>query len=933
MSAEHQATTDKDEINQVALLKDTNSIYHELNSSATGLTKQDVQSRQAKYGKNILQKSKTVPLWRRFLSNFTSTMAWLLWVAGIIAFAAKLAELGIAIWSVNIINGCFSFWQEYQANKATEALNKMMPSYSRVIRNGKEEKVLSTDLVPGDLVLVEEGDDVPADIRVLTSTSLQVNQSSLTGEVNPVNKNSRPVKVINGNHYELNNIICSGTSVVKGDAKGVVVKTGMATDFGQIATLTQNVKEESSPLQKELGVLTKQLSILAVSISVVFFIIATFFVHYPLVKSFIFALGMIVAFIPEGLLPTVTLSLAGAVQRMAKKNALVKRLSSVETLGSASVICSDKTGTLTQNQMTVTHLWTLNHSYEVTGQGYQAQGNIHIGPSIIDPQQDSTLRELLRNGLLADNARIVPPDDQHKRYTILGDPTEACLEVVAKKGGLDPQAERKATPRIKELPFDSDRKMMTVILKPDDQHQFNVATKGAPNRVVDQCSSCLINGKVVPLSATLKDKIMAANDGYARRGLRVLAVAGRRLPDEMNNNLDSATIATVEKDLTFIGLSVMVDPPRPEVRKAAEVCRRAHIKIIMITGDYSLTAKSIAQNIGIVDPNKPLTVVTGADLKQMSDDELKKKLRGEIVFARMAPEQKYRVVQTLQSMGEVVAVTGDGVNDAPALKKADIGVAMGVTGTDVAKEAADMILTDDNFASIVAAIREGRGVYANIRKFLLYILNSNEPEAVPSVLFLLSGGTIPLALTVMQILFIDLGTDLIPAIGLGKENAEKGVMNQPPRSQKSHLINKSLLLKAFAWYGLLASIISTAAYFVNNYLNGRTWPHLATSGLAYSQATTMTLATIIFCQIAAVLNIRYQRNSMFNKHFWDNSMIFIGIIFEIILLLCICNVPFFRGVFGTAPLFGRDWLMLVCIPIVLIVIDELRKLWLRHHLK
>lgn len=364
MSAERQSTTEQDEINQAALLTNTSAIYQLEDTSAEGLSDSEIQSRQAKDGKNVLKKAKGVPMWQRFLSNFTSTMAILLWLAGIIAFCAKLLQLGIAIWLVNVINGCF-FWQEYQADKTTEALNSMMPSYSRVVRDGKEKKILSTELVSGDIVLVEEGDDVPADMRVIRATSLQVNQSSLTGEVNPVNKNARPVKTINGNHYELSNIICSGTTVVKGDAKGVVIKTGMNTDFGQIATLTQNVKEDSSPLQKELGVLTKQLSILAVSISVVFFLIATFLVHYPLVKSFIFALGMIVAFIPEGLLPTVTLSLAGAVQRMAKKNALVKKLSSVETLGSASVICSDKIGTLTQNQMTVSHLWTLNHSYEV----------------------------------------------------------------------------------------------------------------------------------------------------------------------------------------------------------------------------------------------------------------------------------------------------------------------------------------------------------------------------------------------------------------------------------------------------------------------------------------------------------------------------------------------------------------------------------------
>jgi Ca2+-transporting ATPase len=925
-------STENDEINQAALQQNVQAVYEQMKTSPNGLPAQEIKARQAKVGQNVLQKAKGEPMWHKFLSNFTSTMACLLWVAGIIAFCAKLSELGSAIWLVNIINGCFSFWQEYQADKATEALNNMMPSYSRVIRDGKENKVLSTDLVPGDIVLIEEGDDVPADIRVTQATSLQVNQSSLTGEVNPVDKNARPVKNVAGNHYELSNIICSGTSVVKGNAQGVVIKTGMNTDFGQIATLTQSVKEDSSPLQKELSVLTKQLSILAVSISVIFFLVATFVVHYPFVRAFIFALGMIVAFIPEGLLPTVTLSLAGAVQRMAKKNALVKRLASVETLGSASVICSDKTGTLTQNQMTVTQMWTLDHSYEVTGRGYKPEGHIHRGPIEVDAEQDPMLNELLRAGLLADDARIVPPDSQHRRYTVLGDPTEACLEVVAEKGGLVPATIRKNTPRVKELPFDSDRKMMTVILKPGAD-RFNVATKGAPSQIIDHCNSYLTNGEVKPLTPAVKKEIMAANNGYARRGLRVLAVAGRQLPEDLNNDLSKATIDTVEQDLTFIGLTVMVDPPREEVKKAAEACHRAHIKIVMITGDYGLTAKSIAQHIGIVDPHKPVTVVTGPELKKMGDDELKEKLKGEVVFARMAPDQKYRVVKTLQDMGQVVAATGDGVNDAPALKKADIGVAMGETGTDVAKEASDMILTDDNFASIVAAIREGRGVYANIRKFLLYILNSNEPEALPSVLFLLSGGTIPLALTVMQILSVDLGTDLIPAIGLGKENAEKGVMDQPPRSPKEHLINKNLLLKAFAWYGLLASIISTGAYFAANYLNGHVWPHLAASGLDYRQASTMTLATIIFCQIAAVLNIRFQRSSMFNRHFWDNSMIFIGIIFEIILLLCMCYVPLLQQVFGTAPLPGQDWLILVCIPVLLIAVDELRKLCLRHFKK
>lgn len=509
----------------------------------------------------------------------------------------------------------------------------------------------------------------------------------------------------------------------------------------------------------------------------------------------------------------------------------------------------------------------------------------------------------------------------------MGDPTEACLEVVAKKAGLNAHDERQVSPRQRELPFDSERKMMTVIVKADPTHPFNTYTKGAPNQVLKHCTSYLNHGQVLALTDEVRQQIDAANDGYARRGLRVLAVAARTYQGDPSD----ATIANVETGLTFIGLSVMLDPPRKEVAAAAQLCHRAHIKIIMMTGDYSLTAESIARQIGIVLPNQPVTVITGDQLKTMAKADLKQALAGQVIFARMAPEQKYDVVTTLQEMGEVVAVTGDGVNDAPALKKADIGVAMGLTGTDVAKQAADMILTDDNFASIVAAIKEGRGVYQDIRKFLLYILNSNTPEAVPSLLFLLSGGTIPLALTVMQILSIDLGTDLIPALGLGKEVAEASVMDRPPRSKQEHLITKNLLLKAFTWYGLLSSLLCVAGFFFANAINGHAFPALATSGFDYRQATTMTLAVIIFCQIAAVLNIRYETQSVFNRHFFDNSMIFLGIIFEVVLLLCLTYVPVLQDVFGTVPLGPAQWLFLLCIPLPLILLDEGRKWLIRHH--
>ncbi len=916
-------------IEKAAGLKEED-VFTQLGTGKKGLTSEEAKARRSQFGANILSKGKSTPLALTFLKNFTSLMAILLWIAGGIAFVAGLVELGIAIWAVNLINGLFSFWQEFQASKATAALNSMLAQNSQVVRDGKQTKVLANDLVPGDIVILDEGDGVPADIRLLSASGLRVDQSTLTGEVDPIDKNERVYTQKGTEHSSIKNIVFSGTSVMKGHCTGVVVKIGMETDFGKIAALTQNVANKLSPLQKELNVLTKQISLLAVSIGLIFFLSAAFLVHYPVVDSFVFALGMIVAFIPEGLLPTVTLSLAGAVSRMARKNALVKRLSSVETLGSASVICSDKTGTLTRNQMTVGHLWTLMDSYHVTGPGYDPNGGIFNGPKRMHTGQDPELDELLAGGLLSENAKIKGPSKGHPGYSVIGDPTEACLEVVAQKAKIDTQEERKKHPRLREFPFDSDRKMMTVLVERKDQRQFDSYTKGAPDSVIDKCTTYFVKGEEKELTSSQKGEINEANDGYAKQGLRVLAVAGKRLAKKGSLDSDKITQSQAETELTFLGLVAMYDPPRPEAVKAAKECRKARIKVIMVTGDNGLTAESIAKKIGIVDSKKDINVVSGPQVQKMTDQELTKALAGQIVFARMAPEQKYRVVSLLQKMGHIVAVTGDGVNDAPALKKADIGVAMGQTGTDVAKEAADMVLTDDNFASIVAAIKEGRGVYSNIRKFLLYILNSNLPEAVPSALFLFSGGKIPLALTVMEILLIDLGTDMLPALGLGREVPESEVMSGPPRRPSTHLITKKLLVKAFCWYGALASVISIGGYFFSNAVDGHYYPNLAASGMDYRQATTVVLGSVIFCQMAAVLNCRYNQESLFHRNrFFSNGLIYGGIIFEGALLLCMCYVPFLQQVFGTAPLVLRDWIFLFCIPLPLIFLDEVRKYFSR----
>ena len=897
----------------------------DLHTTSTGLSQQEASTRLAKYGENTITREKQASQLLIFLKNFTSVMAILLWVSGFVAILSGTLELGIAIWLVNIINGIFSYWQEHEAQKATNSLMKMLPTYTQVYRDGKLQQVNATQIVPGDVFNLQAGNAVPVDARLIKATSVQVDQSALTGESVP---ESKKVAFDAGQgEFAESNLVYAGTTVGAGTATAVAFATGMHTEFGQIAALTQQQKRSLSPLQLELNRLTKQISLIAISLGVLFFVAAIFFVHYPVAQSFIFALGMIVAFIPEGLLPTVTLSLAQGVQRMAKKHALLKDLNSVETLGETTVICSDKTGTLTQNQMTVDHVWTPAHTYTVTGQGYVNNGEIQLNGKPIHYGSDPDLDLLIR--LVAfNNDTEVEPAKGKARPKILGTPTEASLVILAQKSGIDTNAYTQKFPRLKELPFDSDRKRMTTIHQHDPQ-TLSICTKGSLSDLLPHCDTIQENGKVRPLKQADKDAIDAANRKYAALGLRSIATAYREIPQaaDKEKQLDGLTIETAETKLTFVGLAIMSDPPRPEIYAAIKKCHNASIKIIMVTGDSSLTAKSIAVKIGLTSDKA--RVVTGTELDAMSKADLKQALAGEIIFARVAPEQKYKIVSTLQEMGEIVASTGDGVNDAPALKKADIGVAMGVTGTDVAKDAADMILTDDNFASIVAAIEEGRTVYSNIQKFLIYILNSNLPEAVPSALFLFSRGAIPLPLTVMQILTVDLGTDMMPALGLGSEKAEPGIMDKPPRARNAHLMSRTVLWKAFAWYGLIASIISSGAYFFVNHLDG--WPAhgLATSGSTYVMATTMTLAAIIFCQIAAAMNCRTENASVFKVGLFANRLVWFGIIFEIFLLALLSYTPFLQELFHTGPLALTDWIFLAIIPIPLFLIEEGRK-WLNR---
>lgn len=903
-----------------------------LNSGSNGLSQDEAKKRLQHYGQNEITKVKGKPLWIKFLANFTHLMAILLWLGGIVGFLAQMPQIGIAIWMVNIINGAFSFWQEFKAEKATEALRKLLPSYARVLRDGEEQRILAEELVPGDVLLLEEGDRISADARLVDENELRVDQSTLSGESHPVRKTSEAVLDEAFSRTELPNLVYAGTTIAAGVARAIVFATGMNTEFGKIAHLTQTVGEELSPLQKEMKRVTKIVTIMAVSIGVFFFILGILLAKVELAASFIFAMGMIVAFVPEGMLPTVTLALAMGVQRMARRHALIKRLSAVETLGSTTVICTDKTGTLTQNEMTVISVWLPGYKFALTGVGYSPQGKIQLDGQFSRPATiqgnpwESNLHDLLVAAGLCNDSRLVPPNGENPGWTILGDPTEAALKVAALKGGIDLTVETQRTPRIRELPFDSRRKRMSTIHSNHDAQLVYV--KGAPKEVLALCSQVRHDGEVLPMDNSMCTRITSANDDYARNGLRVLAIAYRQLPEDSQSGREYIA-ESIERDLTFLGLVAMMDPPRPEVSEAVRKCHSAGIRIMMITGDYGLTAESIARRIGILKTSRP-KIISGVDLDTLSEQALKEVLQQEVIFARVAPEHKLRVVTALKEMGEIVAVTGDGVNDAPALKKADIGVAMGLAGTDVAKEAADMILTDDNFASIVHAVEEGRAVYANIRKFAVYIFNSNMAEAVPFIVFLFSRGLIPLPMTVMQVLAIDLGTDMVPAIGLGAEPPEAGIMQVSPRSQKEPLLNARLLGKALLWYGIIESVASMSAYFFLNWLHG--WPGAplaADDTLVYRMATTMTLAGVVATQVGAVMACRTEHISIFRIGFLTNRLVLWGIAVELTLLGILIYVPFMQPIFNTAPIGFHEWIYLFAWAPVIFLLDELRKAILR----
>lgn len=896
----------------------SSEVYSELETSKRGLSTEEAEKRLEKYGANQIEEIKKTPIIYEFLANLYQLLALLLWAASILAFISGTPQLGLAIIAVIIINAIFSFWQEYQAEKAIEALKRILPTTAKVIRDGKESEILSSQLVPGDIMILEEGDNISADARLVEAFQMKVDSSTLTGESKPVWKVAE-VEEGDENPVEVHNLVFAGTSVVSGSGRAVVFATGVHTEFNKIAALTQEVKDELSPLQKELRRVTQIIAILAVLMGLILFTVNIYLVSLPLSVAFLFAIGLTVANIPEGLLPTVTLSLAASVQKMAQKNALIKRLSSVETLGSTNIICTDKTGTLTRNEMTVRKIWIPYEILDVTGTGYEPQGEFLYQGEEVSHEQIRELRLLMRSATFANDAKLVKPSKLGEKWKILGDPTEAALLVAARKNGFDWKERIKEQPRILELPFDSKRKSMSSIHQKGPVKMAYI--KGAPKKMIALSSQISVDGKVRIFSEEEKEQIIRVHDELAASGLRILGMAYRELPPDFEDYRPQS----VEKDMVFVGMVAMQDPPRPEVKPAVEDCHRAGIRILMITGDYGLTAQSIAEEVGIIS-GEPCQIIKGKELDKLSDEQVKEILRGDcnVIFARAVPEHKMRIASLLESEDEIVAMTGDGVNDAPALKKADIGVAMGITGTDVAKEASDMILTDDNFATIVGAIKEGRTIYENIRKFITYIFSHETAEIIPFVLMVVLG--IPLPITVMQILAIDLGTDTLPALALGVGPSESDVMDRPPRSRKEGLLNRFVIIRGYVFLGLIEAVLVMSGYFWVLFSAGWSFGiDLSFSDPLYLKATTMVFAGIVMAQIGNLLGCQTTRTSAFRVGLFKNRWILRGIIFEVIVLLSIIYIPLLQNIFSTTALGLTEWLYLLPFIPIIFFAEELRK--------
>ena len=860
----------------------------------SGLSQAEVVRRLAQYGQNTLQVAHKIPWYTVLGRQFMDVLIVILLVAAAIALAVGEVGDAVTILVIVLLNGVLGFVQEWKAERAIEALQRMLEPHCKVIREGEKQIIDAKDLVPGDIVLLATGDRVPADLRLIEALNLNVDESSLTGESASVNKGTESVAA-DTPLAERHSMTWMGTAITNGRARGVVTATGMATEFGRIARLTQTVGRELTPLQRKLATLGRQLGILAIGIS-----IAVAFTGWlmgkPMLEMFMTGVSLAVAVVPEGLPAVVTITLALGVRAMVRRRALLRRLQAGETLGAATVICTDKTGTLTQNQMTVQRIWLPSGELQVTGTGYDPAGHFEKDGKKIDYHRHHDLLALLETGLRCNRAQV---GKNERGWQAIGEPTEAALIVAAYKAWLDREA---VSHTVSEFSFNSRRKRMTVI---EQRPEGLVAyVKGAPEMILERCTRILDGAQERSMCDEDRNAASTAYQRLAETGLRTLALARRKLPQGIA--LDEEH---VERDLTLLGIVGIIDPPRPEVPEAARLAHSAGIRGLMITGDASATALAIARIIGM--PGK--RAITGRDLSRMDDDELRHALQEDVLFARTTPEDKLRIVELLQRMGHVVGMTGDGVNDAPALKRADIGIAMGLRGTDVAKNAADMVLTDDNFASIIGAVEEGRRQYDNIQKFVRYLLSSNLGEVVAIFVNILLGG--PLILLPVQILWMNLVTDGMTAVALGLEPAEKGIMQRPPRAVREAILDRGGILRILLLGGYIG--IATLWLFHHYLQDGRPEQMML--------AQTVAFTGIIVLEKMNVFNFRALRAPLSVIGFFSNRWVLLAWSATIGLQVCAIYVPFLQTALHTVPLSWTDWGLIFLIALPIFLVSEVYK--------
>jgi len=886
-------------------------------SSRQGLDHDEAADRLAVFGANALPPPRRRSVLSELGAQLTNMFVVVLIVAATLTFVIYLLssprdaanlELAFGILGVVVLNALIGFAQEHSAERAAEALQALVPRTARVVRDGQLSEIDAESLVPGDLVALEAGDAVSADCRVIETYDLSIEMAAITGESQPVRRIAEPVTV--ADLTEARNCVFMGTSVTNGTGKAVVFATGLRTEFGRIYRLTAEQPPEQSPLQRKVTDMARRVAVVAISVGVLLFATRVL-TGGAVALSFVFALGVMVALVPEGLPATLSVSLAIGVRRMARRNALIKRLAAVEALGSTTVICTDKTGTLTRAEMTLQEVYESGHVHAVSGVGYEPRGEVQGAPSAA---------EVLRVAALCCDARLIAPTGG-EGWRVLGDTTEGAIIVGAAKAGIDLAAEAERAERVGGFPFDPDRKLMTTLHLVGERYEAYV--KGSPEAVLERCTEAWWHGGPVPIEPRLRRQIDDANDAMAAQALRVLAVARRQVASGRVRQEEA------EGGLTFLGLVGLTDPPRPEVTAAVESCHRAGIRIFMVTGDYGLTAEAIARRVGIIGAG-PARIVTGAELDSTGDEQLASTLRGgeQVLFARTRPEHKLRIVAMLERQGEIVAVTGDGANDAPALKRASVGVAMGRSGTDVARAAAVMVLLDDSFASIAAAVELGRAVYQNIRRFLVYLFSHNLAELSPILVATFVG--FPLVpLSALQVLAIDLGSDVLPALALGAERAEPGTMSRPPRPPSEHLFSWSVV-RRFLFLGTIQSVGVVFAFFWRIHSAHLPFGAFTSSNATYREALTMTQAGIVVSQFFNSFAVRTDRESVLRVGLLSNLPLiaagFVGLGF----MAAVSYAPALQGVFHTAPLKVSDWLVLAGFGLLLLVADEARKAWHRR---